>query len=131
MSLVALDCTEFYFEAQGRPRGKGDATQGPKNRYSMHGYTLAAPSGFLTFSAGTGEELPPLPPFLEMGHVDLTAQQEAMKRHVLSLRSLVDKVLSFRFLRVVHPQNMEGQVRRAWTISCYLATLLHEPMGLA
>ncbi|XP_062993420.1 uncharacterized protein LOC134406090 isoform X2 [Elgaria multicarinata webbii] len=130
VSLVALDCVELFFEAQGRTRGKGDAPQAPRARYSIHGYALAAPSGFLTFGAGTSEEPPTLPPFLQAGPVQLTAQQEAAKRRVLSFRSLADKAFSFRFLRVVHPQNMEGQVCRAWTISCYLACLLHEPMGL-
>ncbi|XP_053119524.1 uncharacterized protein LOC128330520 [Hemicordylus capensis] len=129
MSLVTLDCAEFFFEAQGRTRGR-DTPQGPRARYSMSGCALAAPSGFLTFGTGTGEELPTLPPFLQAGPVELTAQQEATKRQVLSLRSLTDKAFSFRFLRVVHPQNMEGQVGRAWIISCYLACLLHEPMGL-
>ncbi|XP_033025647.1 uncharacterized protein LOC117058535 [Lacerta agilis] len=129
--LVALDCAELLFEAQGRSRGRGgDAPQVPRARYSVHGYALAAPSGFLTFSAGTGKELPVLPPFLQAGPVELTAQQEAAKRQVLSLRSLTDKAFGYRFLRVVHPQNMEGQVGRAWTISCYLACLLHDPMGL-
>ncbi|XP_042300456.1 uncharacterized protein LOC121918475 [Sceloporus undulatus] len=130
MALVALDCTELLFEAQGRTRGKGDGPWSPRARYSVHGYALVAPSGFLTFGAGTGEELPTLPPFLQARPVQLTAQQETAKRQVLSLRSLTDKVFSFRFLRVIHPQNMEDQVCRAWTISCYLACLLHEPMGL-
>uniref|UniRef100_A0ABM5EIA8 Uncharacterized protein isoform X1 n=1 Tax=Pogona vitticeps TaxID=103695 RepID=A0ABM5EIA8_9SAUR len=132
VSLVALDCAELFFEAQRRTRGKRDAQWGPRSHYSVHAYALAAPSGFLTFGAGTGEEeLPTLPPFLQEGPVDLTAQQEAAKRQVLSLRSLRDKAFSFRFLRVVHPQNMESQVSTAWVISCYLACLLHEPMGLA
>uniref|UniRef100_A0A2D4P432 Transposase Helix-turn-helix domain-containing protein n=1 Tax=Micrurus surinamensis TaxID=129470 RepID=A0A2D4P432_MICSU len=130
MVLVALDCAELFFEAQGRSRGKRGGSQNPRAHYSIHGSALAAPSGFLTFSAGTGRELPTLPPFLQAGSMELTAQQEAAKRQVLSLHSLTDKALSFRFLRLVHPQNMEDQVRRAWIISCYLACLLHEPMGL-
>ncbi|KAH0626448.1 hypothetical protein JD844_001426 [Phrynosoma platyrhinos] len=130
MPLVALDCAELLFEAQGRTRGKGDGRRGPRARYFVHGYALVAPSGFLTFGAGAGEELPTLPPFLQARPVQLTAQQETVKRQVLSLRSLTDKAFSFRFLRVIHPQNMEDQVCRAWTISCYLACLLHEPMGL-
>ncbi|XP_039190932.1 uncharacterized protein LOC120304441 isoform X3 [Crotalus tigris] len=128
--LVALDCAELFFEAQGTKRGKRDGSRSPRAHYSIHGYALAAPSGFLTFSAGRSHELPSLPPFLQAGPVELTAQQEAAKRQVLSLRSLTDKALGFRFLRLVHPQNMEDQVRRAWIISCYLACLLHEPMGL-
>ncbi|XP_077169121.1 uncharacterized protein LOC143825049 [Paroedura picta] len=130
--LVALDCTQLLFEAHGRTRSKGAAQRGPRSRYAIPGYALAAPSGYLTFGAGAKEEdLAPLPAFLQAGPVELSAQQEAAKRQVLSFRSLADKALGFRFLRVVHPQNMEGQVGRAWTISCYLACLLHEPMGLA
>ncbi|XP_063157310.1 uncharacterized protein LOC134495665 [Candoia aspera] len=131
MVLVALDCAELFFEAQGKTRSKGDGgCRSPRAHYSTHGYALAAPSGFLTFSAGTGRELPTLPPFLQVGHMELTAQQETAKRKVLSLRSMTDKAFSFRFLRLVHPQNMENQVSRAWVVSCYLACLLHEPMGL-
>ncbi|KAM6452520.1 uncharacterized protein PHA67_018802 isoform 2-T2 [Liasis olivaceus] len=130
MVLVALDCAELFFEAQGRTRRRAGGSQSPRAHYSTHGYALAAPSGFLTFTAGIGRELPTLPPFLQAGHVELTAQQEAAKRQVLSLRSLTDKAFGFRFLRLVHPQNMEDQVGRAWIISCYLACLLHEPMGL-
>lgn len=128
--LVALDCTELFFEAQGTTRGKRGGCRSPRAHYSIHGQALAAPSGFLTFGAGKSRELPSLPPFLRAGAVELTAQQEAAKRQVLSLRSLTDKALGFRFLRLVHPQHMEEQVRRAWVISCYLACLLHEPMGL-
>ncbi|XP_044303880.1 uncharacterized protein LOC123032220 isoform X2 [Varanus komodoensis] len=128
--LLALDCAELFLEAQGRTRGKGETPWGTRARYSIPGYALAAPSGFLTFGAGTGEELPTLPPFLQAGPVQLMARQEASKRQVLSFRSLTDKAFSFRFLRIIHPQNMEGQVARAWTIACYLACLLHEPMGL-
>ncbi|XP_034275429.1 uncharacterized protein LOC117666714 isoform X2 [Pantherophis guttatus] len=130
MVLVALDCAELFFEAQGRTRGKRDGSRSPRAHYSIQGSALAAPSGFLTFNAGTGHELLTLPPFLQMGPVELTVEQEAAKRQVLSLHSLTDKALGFRFLRLVHPQNMEDQVRRAWVISCYLACLLHEPMGL-
>ncbi|XP_054851044.1 uncharacterized protein LOC129340341 [Eublepharis macularius] len=131
MPLVALDCAELFFEAQGRTRSKEEVHWGPRGRYSIPGYALAAPSGYLTFGSGADKELASLPTFLQVGPVVLSAQQEAAKRQVLSFRSLTDKALSFRFLRVVHPQNMEGQVGRAWTISCYLACLLHEPMGLA
>ncbi|XP_066484072.1 uncharacterized protein [Tiliqua scincoides] len=129
-SLVALDCMELFFEAQGQARGTGEMHRGPRAHYSVRGYALAAPSGFLTFGAGMGEELPILPPFLQAGPVVLTTQQEMAKRQVLSFRSLTDKAFGFRILRVVHPQNMESQVCRAWIISCYLACLLHEPMGL-
>ncbi|XP_060112698.1 uncharacterized protein LOC132584791 [Heteronotia binoei] len=129
--LVALDCTQLLFEAQGRTRRKGDTHWGPRSRYSIPGYAVAAPNSYLTFGSGAEEELASLPVFLQAGSVELSAQQEAAKRQVLSFRSLTDKALSFRFLRVIHPQNMEGQVGRAWTIACYLACLLHEPMGLA
>ncbi|KAJ7314014.1 hypothetical protein JRQ81_005890 [Phrynocephalus forsythii] len=75
MSLVALDCAELFFEAQRGARGKRDAQRGPRAHYSVHGWALAAPSGFLTFGAGTSDELPTLPPFLQDGPVDLTASR--------------------------------------------------------
>ncbi|XP_025019037.1 LOW QUALITY PROTEIN: uncharacterized protein LOC103058275 [Python bivittatus] len=56
--LVALDCAELFFEAQGRTRRKAGGSQSPRAHYSTHGYALAAPSGFLTFSAGTGRSCP-------------------------------------------------------------------------
>ncbi|XP_078063802.1 uncharacterized protein LOC144489831 [Mustelus asterias] len=70
-----------------------------------------------------------LPTFFT-GGVALTEEQRALTRQVLSVRSHVDKVLNFRFLKSVYPRTMESQVDRAWTICSYLACLLHEPMGL-
>ncbi|XP_048477325.1 uncharacterized protein LOC125488369 [Rhincodon typus] len=69
-----------------------------------------------------------LPEFFFGG--SLTDEQRSVSRQVLSIRSHVDKVLSFRFLRSAHPRTMETQVDRAWTICCYLACLNHKPMGL-
>ncbi|EMP28798.1 hypothetical protein UY3_14096 [Chelonia mydas] len=59
------------------------------------------------------------------------SQERCQELQVLSLASLADKALRFRFLHGVQPPTMEGQVGRAWAICCYLACLLHEPMGLA
>ncbi|XP_060639157.2 uncharacterized protein [Anolis sagrei] len=87
MSLVVLDCAQLFFEAQGRKQGKSYGPWGPRTRYSVCGYALAAPSGFLTFGAGAGEGLPTLPPFLQPRPVELTVQQETAKRQVLSLRN--------------------------------------------
>ncbi|XP_038644334.1 uncharacterized protein LOC119960800 [Scyliorhinus canicula] len=69
-----------------------------------------------------------LPTFFTDGA--LTEEQRGLSRQVLSIRSHVDKVLNFRFLKCVYPRTMESQVDRAWTICSYLACLLHEPMGL-
>ncbi|CAM2110220.1 unnamed protein product [Caretta caretta] len=60
-----------------------------------------------------------------------TQLMETRLAQLLSLASLADKALRFRFLHGVQPPTMEGQVGRAWAICCYLACLLHEPMGLA
>nr|XP_003225101.1 PREDICTED: uncharacterized protein LOC100560528 [Anolis carolinensis]XP_003225102.1 PREDICTED: uncharacterized protein LOC100560528 [Anolis carolinensis]XP_003225103.1 PREDICTED: uncharacterized protein LOC100560528 [Anolis carolinensis] len=59
MPLVALDYAELLFEAQGRKQGESYGPRGPRIRYSVCGYALAAPSGFLTFGAGAGEGYPP------------------------------------------------------------------------
>ncbi|GCB83943.1 hypothetical protein scyTo_0024654, partial [Scyliorhinus torazame] len=69
-----------------------------------------------------------LPTFFAGGA--LTEEQRGLSRQVLSVRSHVDKVLNFRFLKCIYPRTMESQVDRAWTICSYLACLLHEPMGL-
>ncbi|XP_065427647.1 uncharacterized protein LOC112060730 [Chrysemys picta bellii] len=121
--LVVLDCAQLCFEGRGR------------QLYALQGCALAAPSGFLAFCCSAAlrgrEGGPGLPPFLRDGPVALSAQQGEASRQVLSLASLADKALRFRFLRGVQPPAMEGQVGRAWAICCYLACLLHEPMGLA
>ncbi|XP_044844392.1 uncharacterized protein LOC123350091 [Mauremys mutica] len=123
--LVVLDCAQLCFEGRGR------------RLYALQGCALAAPSGFLAFCCsaalrgGEGAAGPGLPPFLQDGPVALSARQGEASRQVLSLASLADKALRFRFLRGVQPPAMEGQVGRAWAICCYLACLLHEPMGLA
>ncbi|KAM3912132.1 LOW QUALITY PROTEIN: uncharacterized protein RB166_020619 [Leptodactylus fuscus] len=39
--------------------------------------------------------------------------------------------LHFHFLKCVYPQKMEAQVDQTWVICCYLACLLHDPMGLS
>ncbi|XP_067878115.1 uncharacterized protein [Heterodontus francisci] len=69
-----------------------------------------------------------LPDFFQDG--ELTDEQQCLVRQVLSVRSHVDKVLNFRFLKTIYPRTMEAQVDRAWTICSYLACMLHEPMGL-
>ncbi|XP_075771305.1 uncharacterized protein LOC142823787 isoform X1 [Pelodiscus sinensis] len=120
--LVVLDCAQLFFAGRGR------------RHYALQGCALAAPNGFLAFccsaalQAGEGAAEPVLPPFLRDGPVALSTQQGAARQQVLSL---ADKALRFRFLRRVQPPAMEGQVGRAWVICCYLACLLHEPMGLA
>ncbi|XP_074872656.1 uncharacterized protein LOC142024495 isoform X2 [Carettochelys insculpta] len=125
LPLVVLDCAQFFFEGRGR------------QHYTLQGCALAAPSGFLAFccsatlQAGEGAATLELPPFLRDGPTALSAQQRTACQQVLSVASLADKALRFRFLRGVQPQAMEAQVGRAWVICCYLACLLHEPMGLA
>ncbi|XP_041094133.1 uncharacterized protein LOC121306478 [Polyodon spathula] len=58
------------------------------------------------------------------------AGEGAAPAEVLSVRSLTDKVLTFRYLRGVHPLSSAPHIDRAWEVCCYLACLLHEPMGL-
>ncbi|XP_036428241.1 uncharacterized protein LOC118809225 [Colossoma macropomum] len=51
-------------------------------------------------------------------------------REVLSIKSLTDKVMKYHYLRVVHPYRSETLLDQTWEVCCYLACLLHQPMGL-
>ncbi|XP_072524029.1 uncharacterized protein [Salminus brasiliensis] len=51
-------------------------------------------------------------------------------REVLSIKSLTDKAMKYHYLRVVHPHRSEALLDQAWEVCCYLACLLHQPMGL-
>ncbi|KAG8434046.1 hypothetical protein GDO86_012421 [Hymenochirus boettgeri] len=150
LSCTIMDCTDLFFEVQAKDRSKS-SSHPCRNHYLRRGYAIASSNGFITFSSSLPfgiatkimdgqppEELPgvttPLlqfPPFMQNGPVQLTQEQLQMSRQVLSVLSLIDKALHFRFLKNVYPQSMEVQVDRAWIICCYLACLLHEPMGLA
>ncbi|CAM4689103.1 unnamed protein product [Lepidochelys olivacea] len=122
---VVLDCAQLRFEGRGR------------QLYALQGCAVAAPSGFLAFCCsaalpgGEGGNRAGVAPLPVGRPVALSAQQGEACLQVLSLASLADKALCFRFLHGVQPPTMEGQVGRAWAICCYLACLLHEPMGLA
>lgn len=145
-----MDCTDLFFEVQAKDRTKPSSTHPSRNHYLRRGYAIASSNGFITFSSSlpfgiatkvmdgqpqeeiVGEINPLLhfPNFMQNSAVQLTHQQQEMSRQVLSLLSLIDKALNFRFLKCIYPQNMEAQVDRAWIICCYLACLLHDPMGL-
>ncbi|XP_074978603.1 uncharacterized protein LOC125628457 [Caretta caretta] len=119
---VVLDCAQLRSEGRGR------------QLYALQDCALAAPSGFLLQCRPAGRGgggRAGAAPFLRDGPVALSAQQGEACLQLLSLASLADKALRFRFLHGVQPPTMEGQVGRAWAICCYLACLLHEPMGLA
>ncbi|XP_072283318.1 uncharacterized protein [Pyxicephalus adspersus] len=151
LNCTIMDCTDLFFEVQAKDRTKPASTHPSRNHYLRRGYAIASSNGFITFSSSVPfgiatkvmdgqpqEEImggisPPLhfPSFMKNVPVQLTLQQQEMSRQVLSLLSLIDKALNFRFLKCVYPQNMEAQVDRAWVICCYLACLLHDPMGLS
>ncbi|KAM4704327.1 uncharacterized protein WCC33_012733 isoform 2-T2 [Rhinophrynus dorsalis] len=151
LTCTVMDCTDLFFEVQAKDRAKPASTHPCRNHYLRRGYAIASSNGFITFSSSLPfgvatkimdgqpqEELPggitqplQLPPFMQNTPVQLTHQQQEMSRQVLSLLSLIDKALNFRFLKSVYPQSMEAQVDRAWIICCYLACLLHDPMGLS
>ncbi|XP_018431998.1 PREDICTED: uncharacterized protein LOC108804655 [Nanorana parkeri] len=151
LNCTVMDCTDLFFEVQAKDRTKPSSTHPSRNHYLRRGYAIASSNGFITFSSSLPfgiaikvmdgqpqEEIfggisPPLhfPTFMQNSPVQLTHQQQEMSRQVLSLLSLIDKALNFRFLKCVYPQNMEAQVDRAWIICCYLACLLHDPMGLS
>ncbi|XP_066578234.1 uncharacterized protein LOC136768083 [Amia ocellicauda] len=112
------------------------------------GCVLASPGGHLGFASAVRlqdwEELPPdspLPPQALPAHLlgrDSSSSSPSppspltgrLSREVLSVRSLTDKVLTYRYLRAVHPPSSAAQLDRAWEVCCYMACLLHEPMGL-
>ncbi|XP_053307846.1 uncharacterized protein LOC128470042 [Spea bombifrons] len=150
LTCTIMDCTDLFFEVQAKDRVRPASSHPCRNHYLRRGYAIASPNGFITFASsltfgiatkvmdGQPQDLaggthPPirLPPFMQNTPIQLTHQQQEWSRRVLSLLSLIDKVLNFRFLKFVYPQSMEAQVDRAWTICCYLACLLHEPMGLS
>ncbi|KAM5131773.1 uncharacterized protein ACMZJ9_018611 isoform 2-T2 [Mantella aurantiaca] len=151
LSCTVMDCTDLFFEVQAKDRTKPSSTHPSRNHYIRRGYAVASSNGFITFSSslpfgiaikvmdGKPQEeivggISPLlrfPAFMQNSPVQLTDQQQEMSRRVLSVLSLIDKALNFRFLKCVYPQNMEAQVDRAWTICCYLACMLHDPMGLS
>eukprot|EP00079_Xenopus_tropicalis_P028147 XP_012822893.1 PREDICTED: uncharacterized protein LOC101732849 isoform X2 [Xenopus tropicalis] len=151
LTCTVMDCTDLFFEVQAKDRSKPASNHPCRNHYLRRGYAIASPNGFITFSSSLpfgiatkimdgqpqeelhGDIMPSLqfPPFMQNDPVQLTQEQHGMSRQVLSLLSLIDKALNFRFLKGVYPQSMEAQVDRAWIICCYLACLLHDPMGLS
>ncbi|KAG9467924.1 hypothetical protein GDO78_014043, partial [Eleutherodactylus coqui] len=151
LTCTIMDCTDLFFEVQAKDRVKPAPTHPSRNHYLRRGYAIASSNGFITFSSslpfgiatkvmdgqpqeeldeGTRPRLE-LPAFMQNVTMRLSEQQKEMSRQVLSILSLIDKVLNFRFLKCIYPQNMEAQVDRAWIICCYLACLLHDPMGLS
>ncbi|XP_056400053.1 uncharacterized protein LOC130294376 isoform X2 [Hyla sarda] len=151
LTCTIMDCTDLFFEVQAKDRAKPAPTHPSRNHYLRRGYAIASSNGFITFSSSLpfgiatkvmdgqpqeelyGEINPPLelPAFMQNVSTQLSEQQKEMSRQVLSILSVIGKALNFRFLKCVYPQNMEAQVDRAWTICCYLACLLHDPMGLS
>ncbi|XP_077313525.1 uncharacterized protein LOC143934088 [Lithobates pipiens] len=151
LNCTVMDCTDLFFEVQAKDRTKPSSTHPSRNHYLRRGYAIASSNGFITFSSslpfgiatkvmdgqpqeeivGGISQLLHFPNFMQNSPVQLTHQQQEMSRQVLSLLSLIDKALNFRFLKCIYPQNMEVQVDRAWIICCYLACLLHDPMGLS
>ncbi|KAG5260904.1 hypothetical protein AALO_G00297820 [Alosa alosa] len=116
----------------------------------QRGCTVASPEGHLGFCSASrlqdwedwaaepeGPEpdtLPALPPYLvgdERGFVPVPADGTPCLQ-VLSVRSLTNRVHTFRYLRMVHvpTEAAIAQLDRAWEVCCYLACLQSNPMGL-
>ncbi|XP_031441158.1 uncharacterized protein LOC105907132 isoform X3 [Clupea harengus] len=121
-----------------------------RHLWPQRGCALASPEGHLGFCSSSRLQewedwaakpdgpvpaaLPTLPAYLvgnERGVVPVPAEGVPCLE-VLSVRSLTDKALTFRYLRTVHTQTQGSviQMDRAWEVCCYLACLLHQPMGL-
>ncbi|KAJ8254807.1 hypothetical protein GJAV_G00197550 [Gymnothorax javanicus] len=154
--LTVLECADLLFDTSSRDRQRaagraGDALHSSPRPYrflTRHcGYALASPEGFLGFAssvrledwedwAANPDEPEPAPVNLPAhllggnGGIPLPSAVGMPSREVLSVRSLTDKVLTFRYLRAVHPNSSAAQLDRAWEVCCYLACLLHQPMGL-
>ncbi|XP_073408192.1 uncharacterized protein [Dendrobates tinctorius] len=151
LTCTVMDCTDLFFEVQAKDRAKPSPSHPSRNHYLRRGYAIASSNGFITFSSSLPfgiatkvmdgqpqeemyERIRPelqLPDFMQNFPTLLSSQQKEMSRQVLSILSVIDKALNFRFLKCIYPQNMEAQVDRAWVICCYLACLLHDPMGLS
>ncbi|XP_015196293.2 uncharacterized protein [Lepisosteus oculatus] len=154
LTLTVLECADLLFEVPSRDRQRGGgsdrAGEGPPDLVSQpyralcprRGCVLASPAGYLGFASAVrleewealgAEDLLPsqaLPPYLFDEAPAPALPPGRPSREVLSVRSLTDKALNFRYLRAVHPLSTAAQLDRAWEVCCYLACLLHEPMGL-
>ncbi|XP_061092806.1 uncharacterized protein LOC133125103 isoform X3 [Conger conger] len=156
--VTVLECADLLFDASSRDRQRAagrsgeapGAVQSPQPyRFLSHhcGCALASPEGFLAFASsvrleewedwaanpGSPEPAPLNLPSHLVGDNSGGVPPPSVgvpSREVLSVRSLTDKVLTFRYLRVVHPHSSAPQLDRAWEVCCYLACLLHQPMGL-
>ncbi|XP_058870504.1 uncharacterized protein LOC117404457 isoform X2 [Acipenser ruthenus] len=135
--LTVLECADLLFDvpAKERQRGPAPSPQPYRALSPRRACVLASPSGYLGFASALRLDeweagLTPglaLPPYLFPSEAPAPG---VPCREVLSVRSLTDKVLTFRFLRGVHPLSSAAHIDRAWEVCCYLACLLHEPMGL-
>ncbi|XP_035264916.1 uncharacterized protein LOC118222998 isoform X2 [Anguilla anguilla] len=156
--VTVLECADLLFDASSRDRQRAAGRLGeapgalqssqPYRFLSHHrGCALASPEGFLGFASsvrleewedwaanpGSPEPAPLSLPSHLVGNKSGCAPPPPVgvpSREVLSVRSLTDKVLTFRYLRAVHPHSSAPQLDRAWEVCCYLACLLHQPMGL-
>ncbi|XP_028654212.1 uncharacterized protein LOC114648993 isoform X2 [Erpetoichthys calabaricus] len=146
-TLIVMECADLLFDVPTKERhrtaGSGVGSTSFSQPYralsSKRGCMVASPLGYLGFASDlrldkwkatveVNTKLA-LPPFLDRVPPE-SAIQQGLCREVLSVRSLTDKVLMFRFLRCVHPISSAALLDRAWEVCCYLACLLHEPMGL-
>ncbi|KAL2079604.1 hypothetical protein ACEWY4_025348 [Coilia grayii] len=157
--LAVLECSDLLFDAPmcrtavrpKRPQHRSERRQPYRYLWPKRGCALASPEGHLGFCSSDRLQewedwaarperpppaaLPKLPAYLvgdETGVVPAAPVEGTPYLEVLSVRSLTDKVLTFRYLRTIQTQAQGSAVQmdRAWEVCCYLTCLLHRPMGL-
>ncbi|KAL7856713.1 hypothetical protein SRHO_G00156120 [Serrasalmus rhombeus] len=154
--LTILECADLLCDSSNRERlqvARRPCATSDRQHLSALPYrflcqvracAVASPNGYLGFCSSTrleewqeqtvsGDESKPsspvLPAFVTGGEGSEPIAGMPV-REVLSIKSLTDKVMKYHYLRVVHPYRSETLLDQAWEVCCYLACLLHQPMGL-
>lgn len=153
--LTVLECADLLSDSSNRERLQEakrphPASEGPhasalpyRFLCQVRACAVASPDGYLGFCSSTrldewqeqtASQDTPRPPLALPAFVTGGEGSEPSAgvptREVLSIKSLTDKAMKYHYLRVVHPYRSETLLDQAWEVCCYLACLLHQPMGL-
>ncbi|XP_066522293.1 uncharacterized protein [Hoplias malabaricus] len=154
--LTVLECADLLCDSSKRERlqmikkthssSDGSHTADMPYRFllQVRACAVASPDGFLGFCSSTRldnwqewmacQEKPKPAPLALPAFVTGGKGSEPIAgmpfREVLSIKSLTDQAMKYHYLRVVHPHRSETLLDQAWEVCCYLACLLHQPMGL-